>query len=309
MLKLINDFHHEMPTPIVGIGHSFGANSLAWLGTLHPSLFTAVVLIDPVMSDLVRRGPAFGGVPTIVTAPRRDLWPSREEAAKSLAKNKFYQAWDPRVFELFVKHGLRDTPTKLYPSAPRGSVTLTTTKHQEVFTYGRGHEQNYDPQTGQRIKGDVTTKPVLDLNREQDHRYSPEWPFYRPEIPISAARLPSLRPSAFYLFGETSTVNWPAVREEKRQLTGVGVGGSGGVKAGRVADATLSGLGHLLVFEDPKQCAEHVSKWLGAEMERWRKEDKSRQAWYRSTEVKKDTMDEDWERWIAIAKPQVKPKI
>jgi hypothetical protein len=31
---------------------------------------------------------------------RRDIWPSREVAADSFAKSKFYYAWDPKVLDL-----------------------------------------------------------------------------------------------------------------------------------------------------------------------------------------------------------------
>lgn len=52
-----------------------------------------------------------------------------------MLQNPFYRRWDSRVFDRWIEHGLRDTPTPLHTQP--GAVTLTTTKSQEVLTYLR----------------------------------------------------------------------------------------------------------------------------------------------------------------------------
>jgi pimeloyl-ACP methyl ester carboxylesterase len=46
---MINTFRSEMPQPIAGLGHSFGATMLVNLAFLHPRLLSTVVLLDPVI--------------------------------------------------------------------------------------------------------------------------------------------------------------------------------------------------------------------------------------------------------------------
>lgn len=94
---------------------------------MHPSLFTGIVLLDPVVQSRNYGNP--GHVPAVASAKRRDTWPSIEEATKFFASRGFYKSWDPRVLPLHMKYGLRDT------GKGDGSVTLTTTKYQEVFTF------------------------------------------------------------------------------------------------------------------------------------------------------------------------------
>src|SRR5690606_27690140 len=128
--------------------------------------------------------------------------------------------------------------------------TLATTKHMECFTYFRPLLAD----GGAAAAEDVD--PILLRSGTA---------LYRPEVSATAHRLPELRPSTLYLFGGDSDVNPPAVRREKLELTGTGVGGSGGVKAGRVAAATLAGHGHLVALEAPGWCAEEIARFVAGE--------------------------------------------
>ncbi|KAI1181859.1 Alpha/beta hydrolase family-domain-containing protein [Nemania serpens] len=159
LLHLTNVFRAEMPRPLVGIGHSYGANILTQLALLHPRLLTSLVLFDPTIVDFdPARAAGPGTSPARASAVRRDVWPSREVAIASFARSPFYRSWDPRVLERWNQHALRDLPTLVYPELPASSappsdpsssttsttakpaspgVTLRTTKHQEVFTFLR----------------------------------------------------------------------------------------------------------------------------------------------------------------------------
>lgn len=161
-----------MPRPIIGIGHSMGGCHLATLSLIHPRLLSKLVLIDPVIMDYE---PSESNLVRASTF-RTDLWPSKADAEKSFRKSKFYQSWDSRVFDRWMKFGIREVPTAIHQSnsmKDEKAVTLTTTKHQEVFSFFRPNFR------GRQVSGEDTlnrtTHPDLDL-RSKVH-----YPFYRPE--------------------------------------------------------------------------------------------------------------------------------
>ncbi|EFW23238.1 hypothetical protein D8B26_006739 [Coccidioides posadasii str. Silveira] len=305
LLHLINLKREEMPRPIVGIGHSMGGGHLVALSTIHPRLFTTIILMDPAIQNLKSyisdhtfhtKGT---NIPTTTRAStyRRDLWPSRSAAAEILRKSKFYQSWDQRVFDRWIKYGLRELPTAIHPldsqsqTLPPGQrpVTLTTTLHQEVFTFSRPKYSiaNSDRET-QRL-----THPDISLDVPNSHL------FYRPESPRMFTFLRYLRPSVFYIFGEKSDMSKPEFCQEKLETTGVGVGGSGGAKEGRVDAYTLKKVGHLIPMEAVKDSAELSATWLGKELERWRREEEILwKQWEGKSKVERMTIDDEWKKHI-----------
>lgn len=299
LLHMINVFRAKMPRPIMGVGHSMGGCQLAYLALLHPRLFETLILVDPVIQRMVSFSGNLG--PAYASAQRRDRWPSREEAAKSMLRNKFYQAWDKRVFDRWIRYGLRDLPTPLYPSssstpgplpaavsgepttAPEPpqpkEVTLTTTKHQEVMTFLRG---NFAFRPG--VDTEPSSADYCDSNLSAINRRThpdlvpgpvPQSPFYRGESMMTFLQLPHLRPSVLYIFGSLSFLTAdPKLITEKMEITGAGVGGSGGVKEGRVAKVTVQDAGHLIPMEKVEESASHIASWAGKELLRWRDNEK-----------------------------------
>ncbi|KAF1968314.1 hypothetical protein BU23DRAFT_558549 [Bimuria novae-zelandiae CBS 107.79] len=292
LLHMVNTFRSQMPRPIIGVGHSMGGCQLANLSLMHPRLFEALVLIDPVIQRLVSVPGNVG--PAYASARRRDRWSSRSEAATAMLRSKFYQTWDPRVFERWIEHGLRELPTALYPESdatpgalptaatsepsltpeapnPR-EVTLKTTKHQEVMTFIRPNfafRPGVDTQPSSHLYSDahptaVNRRTHPDLIRCE----TPQAPFYRGESMMVFHQLPFLRPSVLYIFGGLSflTVDKSQI-DEKMELTGSGPGGSGGAKEGRVAKVMVEGAGHLIPMEKVEESAVHVASWVGKEME------------------------------------------
>lgn len=57
-------------------------------------------------------------------------------------------------------------------------------------------------------------------------------------------------------------------------MTGTGVSGSGGVKAGRVKGVMIEKGGHLMPMEQVGEVADHCAEWMEKEMQRWRKDEK-----------------------------------
>jgi pimeloyl-ACP methyl ester carboxylesterase len=167
---MINTFRAEMPRPLIGIGHSMGGCHLATLSLIHPRLLSKLILIDPVINRYEK-----ASEPNIVRAStfRVDLWKSKEDAEKSFRKSKFYQAWDERVFQRWMEFGLRNAPTAIYPNGSGKEVTLSTTKHQEVFSFFRPNFQGRTKSGGEIVNRE--THPDLDVTVVL------HYPFYRPE--------------------------------------------------------------------------------------------------------------------------------
>jgi hypothetical protein len=168
-------------------------------------------------------------------------------------------------------------------------VTLTTSKHQEVWTFLRPNYQGQDEQGN----------TVVNTTTHADANYEDTYPFYRPEAIATFQKLPFVRPSVLYIFGETSSMSLPEFREDKLRNTGIGVGGSGGVTEGRVKEVMLAGVGHLIPMEAADESAEVAAEWVGREMGRWREEAaewrKARERRGRRAEV---VVDEEWVRRI-----------
>ncbi|KAF3761333.1 alpha/beta-hydrolase [Cryphonectria parasitica EP155] len=271
LLHLTNVFRAQMPRPVIGVGHSFGANIIINVAYMHPRLFSGLVMIDPVMSSRIRFGPLYGFSTMRASASRRDLWSSRQEAEQAVRRNKFYATWDPRAVDNLIKFGYRDGPTLLYPDKTGGEVTLTTTKHLECFTYYRPILQGpRDPHTGKRT---MDRSLIPDATSEVDE--FPNFPFYGNASSTTAARLGELRPSVLWIAGELSAVCPPETQQEKMELTGYGPGGNGGAKAGRVKEYVVKGVGHLVAMERPKKIAEQAAGFIRDEVDRWRREEES----------------------------------
>ncbi|KAJ5815016.1 hypothetical protein N7474_006793 [Penicillium riverlandense] len=302
LLHLVNVKRAEMPRPIVGIGHSMGGAHLAQLCLMHPRLIHTLVLLDPVIQrqttqldglSLHNENKRVIAKTTQLSTYRRDIWPSRQAAADGFKRSPFYQAWDPRVLARWVEHGLRDLPTAIHPLndktvTDKGStpVTLRTPLHQEVFTFSRPNYHN-DPSDNKPINR--VTHPDLDPT------HLGSFPFYRPEPWRIFAQLPHLRPSVLYIFAGKSDMCLPAMRADKLSNTGTGVGGSGGVAAGRVREVFLEDFGHLLAQEAVNECADAAASWLAPELRRWRDEEESfRAEWGKKSRVEKMTIDAEW---------------
>lgn len=184
---------------------------------------------------------------------RRDRWSSREEAARSF--RKVYKSWDPRVFDLWMLHGLRDV-------APGSQeVTLTTTKLHEVSSYLR-------PMFGRAL-------PDL------DQRIALALPFYRAEIVRTFQNLQHVRPKTLFIFGSESPYALPESRRERLDVTGVGVGGS---KA-RADEVILRG-GHFVPMENVGACAKAIAAQIGTASAQWKAEDEEfRAGWVKQEKV------------------------
>ena len=209
-----------------------------------------------------------GGNVAWPSSHRKDLWPNSAAAESAFRKNKFFAKFDKRVLENIIGYGLRKTPTAVYARseiAPESSVTLTTTKHQEVWSFLR---PNFEPRQpileGGGNPGPSRAERLYSPDRDFDQQSI--FLFYRPEIRIAFEYLPFLRPSVLYMAGAWSAMSGPEANAEKVERTGIGLRGSGGVKFGQVEQHVLEDAGHMLPFEKATACAEVAAEWLGRKL-------------------------------------------
>ncbi len=104
----------KLKTPLIGMGHSFGAALTLKLAAENPGLFRALVLLDPIiMTPWVWHG--WNSLGFVYTNPgtrmarkRRDRWPSRDEMLVRLRGRGIYAGWAEEALESFVEHASRD---------------------------------------------------------------------------------------------------------------------------------------------------------------------------------------------------------
>ena len=281
LLHMTNLFRDAFSQPVVGIGHSMGGTALIQLAHMHPRLMSSLVLFDPVLG---------AGTPNdfaslfYMNSIRPDLWTSREAAEK--ASNTIFKDWDARVLAKWMEHGLRDTPTLVHSG--EGRVTLRTPKAQEAWLYGRNWFQPL-PADGGYVTPETRAKyPDLHSEVLQTH------PFYRPEDEPVWDSLPRLRPGLLFICPENGPMTDSELHEEKLTRTGSGVGGSGGVREGRVSMAVVPNTGHLLPFESPAECARLAANWVSKDIRAWEARAKFERENRDDKSVNKAALSETW---------------
>lgn len=235
---------------------------------------------------------------------RRDTWPTLASARESYKSSKFYQKWDARVLDKWIQHGLQeaipDSTSASKDRSEQSQVSLVTSPAQEVFTFLR--PAYHDDRMLQ--EQEHVSLMEQDMHPEDiDESY----PFYRPEPSMIARRLPELKPSVMYVFGSTSDLSRPEERQRKTSSTGSGLGGSGGVKKGRVKEVVLD-CGHLVPMERVHQTAVAIGDFLSVELDRWSdvQADRSRR-WNNLSEAARVGINDTWKAHIGPP-PARKPR-
>lgn len=260
LFLMINHFRNDIKGPLIGIGHSMGGNNLVNLSLIHPRLFASLILVDPVMQ------PAFTSNvigPARLSVKRRDQWLNRQAATEAFAKSKFYQSWDPRVLDMWIKYGLKEVEPSSIGQHRRPDISqpveLTTTRDQEVLSFVRVdfHKINAAPRSQQQSQETA----VDDVNLADF--------FSRPEITKTFEKLPDVQPSVLYIHGGKSPISPPEIRTKRYQTTGIGSIGSGGHTVGRVKETVFDDAGHLIPMEYAKETAREISEWIVPEVRQW----------------------------------------
>ncbi|THU87214.1 alpha/beta-hydrolase [Dendrothele bispora CBS 962.96] len=92
---------------LIGVGHSLGGCITARACLAYPKLYSAIILIDPVIVSLSEPT-----LPEVVqklasgALGRRASWPSKNKAHDSLSRSAFFRSWDSDALGLYVECGM-----------------------------------------------------------------------------------------------------------------------------------------------------------------------------------------------------------
>lgn len=239
------------------------------LSLLHARLLSALVLFDPIIQPSAHHGVFLA----YFSNEREESWPNRAAAEEYFRKSDFHRSWDRRVLEKWLRFGLREQTSQ--PCSEDGKqiegetpIALTTAKHQESWTYTRPY---FSP------LANSLNEPLLHESRRRYPDTDPSTlkthPFYRAETDLTFDNLPLLGPSVLYVFPQKSAIATPALQGQIMETTGIGKGGSGGVKAGKVQSVGFERGSRLVTLEKPDQCAEIVVGWLIECFREWRQDE------------------------------------
>ena len=125
----------ERGGPLVGFGHSMGGACLLMAAHRDPSLFSHLVVFEPIVFPTGGAHPAAAGPdgpsPLVAGARRRrSSFPSFEAAIENYAAKPPLGAFTPSALEAYVRHGFR--------RAEDGSVHLKCAPEVEARTFEQG---------------------------------------------------------------------------------------------------------------------------------------------------------------------------
>ncbi|CAG8135270.1 unnamed protein product [Penicillium olsonii] len=280
LIHMANHFRDQMPQPIMGIGHSLGATQLIFASLMHPRLLSSIILLEPYVA-VTPRTTDERKLMTLATL-RQDIWPSHTEAIQKA--RKAFQAWDKRVFEKWTQFAYRSLPTAIYPSSQPGSVTLATSKHQELMAYGYPRPRVHTPVI---LGGKKVDQGAIDA--------LPERQIYRTEPLLAMKLIGHVAPSVLVVSGAGSSLYKDGSHENVARVAGTEFGGSGGMEVGRVRHEVIDEAGHTLPFEKIADTASVVASWVGKDMRQWREDDdRVRMEWGGLSLKEKTTFSKEW---------------
>lgn len=154
----------------VGIGHSMGAHTLVQCASEKPGAFSRLVLFDPVIlaPEYYTQGDALftADAPHPAIRRKRDF-ASPEAMIERFSPRDPYALFEPRVFEDYCRHGLRDDG--------KGGFVLACSPEMEASVYGssRSNAGIHDAARKVDIPALVVRAKQTDL---MDFKSSPTWP-------------------------------------------------------------------------------------------------------------------------------------
>jgi pimeloyl-ACP methyl ester carboxylesterase len=112
---LIHLFDKHGWEQVIGMGHSLGAVATMYAAVKRPSLFRALVLIDPVflLPEILRLAATYperaNDLPLVQGAQRRRTrWPSRQAAFDRFRSKAIFARWSDEALWDYVNHALRE---------------------------------------------------------------------------------------------------------------------------------------------------------------------------------------------------------
>lgn len=244
----------------------FANKSRFMLALAHPTLFSSLIMIDPVIApdEIISVGLQLGRN----TLRRRVEWPTRRAAEKIFTMG--FKTWDPRVLAKFNAFALYPPPS---PDSMDKPVRLTTGRFQELMYFVRPKFI---------YSGDVEEEPIEWVNEARE----------------GYAIIGLLECSVLYVCGETSVSAGPKVREDWLARTGADVEQRKAER--RVETFVVPGTGHFVPMENPSACAEASAKWLDEEIGKWKEREEGLDETWRGLSA--EAKEEKANAWMKFLK-------
>jgi pimeloyl-ACP methyl ester carboxylesterase len=275
ILYLTNHFSSQILHPIFGIGHSIGASQLVSLSLMHPSLFTGLACIEPIIASEANV-PSIGREKLAMMALKRKReWKSREAAEAYFARA--WDGWDERVRERWNGCALVDVGSRTGEGKGAGEVQLAWGRAQEVAVFMDMSELRDSAVNGGTVgetgKGSAT------------------WTQY-PQRTWEGLR--DLVVPVLFVCGEESTSSTAGCKEYWKEDTGTNMRFWARGHERRVELIEMRGVGHLMPLERPRKCAAVVGGWVEKEMGKWWEEWERQRKWREMGKQEKETVVETW---------------
>ena len=234
---------------------------------MHPSLFTSLVLIEPIISN----SPSEAGVERLALAAikRRREWKTRAEA--EMYFGKAWANWDPRVRERWNESALISSDAK----SPHGKTEMAWSRVQELGSYMDSSE----------LKAMAVGEVV------GTRKGSVAWTPYPPQI---WERIKDLGVHALFVCGGESAQNGELTRKHWKEFSGTNEKFWLRGFERKVELLNIEGQGHLVPMEALAECAEHVGVWIEEEIKVWWKEWEKNRRWRKMSVKDKGEAVDSW---------------
>jgi pimeloyl-ACP methyl ester carboxylesterase len=170
---------------IPGVGHSLGALMTLVASAADPGLFSAVVIIDPLLLT-GHRSVLWGATKRLGQAHRlplvrgarcrRDRWPDREVVRQTLATRPMFATWHPDVVEDYVLSGTRESTdgdfeltypksweARIFQVAPH-DLWSHVRRVEVPALFVRGSDSDtFLPEAAARVRRELPTAEVVEL--------------------------------------------------------------------------------------------------------------------------------------------------
>lgn len=117
--ELINDIEKNASSPVVGVGHSFGATLTLLASQQRPDLFKQLILMDPPMflsykKHFIRVAKALNIQGRLLpearkTRVRKSQFISRQEAYDYYQTKALFKDFHPKSFDAYIEHGIKES--------------------------------------------------------------------------------------------------------------------------------------------------------------------------------------------------------
>lgn len=161
----------------LGVGHSMGAHVLLQCAADNPEVFSRLVLFDPVIFP--PENYAEGAETRTADAPHPAIRRKRDFASAEAMMERFaarepYSLFEPRVFEDYCRHGLRERPAS--------GFELACSPEMEASVYGSSRSNGGILEAARKVEIPVfvVRAQVTDL---KDFKGSPTWPALASVLP------------------------------------------------------------------------------------------------------------------------------